>query len=47
METRAYAAAGVAARTRQVTCGEEGCERRRERICAPKEPVAPVRIYED
>jgi len=42
--TRAWAAWGVEARTRQMMWGEEGWVRRRERRCAPRAPVAPVRI---
>ena len=42
--TRSWAAWGVEARTRQMIWGEEGWVRRRERRCAPRAPVAPVRI---
>jgi len=42
--TRLWAAWGEEARTRQMIWGEEGWLRRRERRCAPRAPVAPVRI---
>lgn len=43
--TRAWAAGREEARTRQTMCGVEGWVRRRERMWAPRAPVAPVRIY--